>query len=58
VPAYTATKSTYALGLLPCFAVLMASGIGLIPRSAPSQAIVSGYVFSWLAFAYIAYFAW
>jgi hypothetical protein len=58
VPAYTATKSTYALGLLPCFAVLMASGIGLIPRSAPSQVVVSGYVFSWLAFAYIAYFAW
>jgi hypothetical protein len=58
VPAYTATKSTYALGLLPCFAVLMASGIGLIPRSAPYRAIVSGYVFSWLAFAYIAYFAW
>jgi hypothetical protein len=58
VPAYTATKSTYALGLLPCFAVLMASGIGLIPRSAPYRSIVSGYVFSWLAFAYIAYFAW
>jgi hypothetical protein len=36
----------------------MTSGIGLIPRSAPSRAIVSGYVFSWLAFAYTAYFAW
>jgi hypothetical protein len=58
VPAYSAVKSSYALGLLPCFAVLMASGIGLIPRSAPSRAVVSGYVFSWLAFTYIAYFAW
>ena len=58
VPAYAATKSTYALGLLPCFAVLMASGIGLIPRSAPFRSVVSGYVFSWLAFVYTAYFAW
>jgi hypothetical protein len=58
VPAYSTVKSSYALGLLPCFAILMTSGIGLIPRSAPSRAIVSGYVFSWLAFAYTAYFAW
>ncbi len=58
VPSYSAVKSSYALGLLPCFVVLITSAIGVIPRSRISGAIVSGYMFSWLAFAYIAYFAW
>jgi len=56
-PAYCAVKSSYALGLLPCIAVLTASGFAWVPRNALTRALVSGYLVSWLAFASIAYFA-
>jgi hypothetical protein len=58
VPIYSNVKSSYALGILPCVAILIASAFRLLPRNAASRAIVSGYLFSWLAFAYVSYFVW
>jgi hypothetical protein len=50
-------KSTYALGLAPCYGVLFAWGFDLLPRSRAMRAVVAGYLAAWLAFVFRAYFS-
>jgi hypothetical protein len=58
VPTYSSVKSSYALGLAPCFAIVMTAGISRLPSGALSRAFVGGTLAVWLAFAYVAFFAW
>ena len=58
VPNYSTFKSSFTLGLLPAYAVLIASAFALLPQSAGTRALISGYVFAWLGFGYAAYFVW
>jgi hypothetical protein len=58
VPHYSAVKGTYTLGLIPCYAVLIASGFNVVIRNRISRAIVAGYLCSWCVFGYVAYFVW
>ena len=57
VPSYSAVKATYALGLAPCFALLIASGFAPLARGRLGRALVSGYLCSWGAIGYLAFFA-
>jgi len=57
LPVYSTVKSTYALGLAPCYGVLFAWGIDLLPRGRAVRALVAGYLVAWLAFVFRAYFS-
>ncbi|HEX5064492.1 MAG TPA: hypothetical protein VFY49_00115 [Myxococcota bacterium] len=57
LPVYSTVKSTYALGLAPCYGLLFAWGIDLLPRSRAARALVAGYLVAWLAFVFRAYFS-
>ncbi|MDY6993491.1 MAG: hypothetical protein SVR94_12945, partial [Pseudomonadota bacterium] len=58
VPIYSQGKATYALGLLPCFAILGAVGLRpLIERNMIFKIIIFSGMSWWAANAFIAYFA-
>jgi hypothetical protein len=57
LPVYSTVKSTYTLGLAPCYGVLFASGLDLLPRRPAVRAAVAGYLAAWLAFVFRAYFS-
>jgi hypothetical protein len=56
VPSFSSVKGSYALGLLPCFAVLIAWGLEPLLRGRVGRAVVSGFVCGWAAFSYLAFF--
>jgi hypothetical protein len=56
LPIYSTTKSTYSLGLLPCYAVLTASGLEPFLRGPLTRAVAAGYLSSWAACSYLAFF--
>lgn len=56
VPSFSAVKGSYALGLLPCFALLIAWGLEPLLRGRAGRAAASGYVCAWAAFSYLAFF--
>jgi hypothetical protein len=56
VPSFSAVKGSYALGLLPCFALLIAWGLEPLLRGRVGPAVVSGFVCAWSAFSYLAFF--
>jgi hypothetical protein len=56
VPSFSSVKGSYALGLLPCFAVLIAWGLEPLLRGRLATACVSGFVCAWGAFSYLAFF--
>jgi hypothetical protein len=58
VPNYSAVKSTYALGLMPCFVALIGLGLSALPQNPASRAIVCGYLCCWSVCGYLAYFIW
>lgn len=55
VPYYCVVKATYTLGLLPCYAVLVAAGFGVLTRGRISRAVVYGLLSCWGLCAYLAY---
>ena len=57
LPVYSTVKSTYTLGLAPCYGVLFAWGFDLLPRRRALRAAVAGYLTAWLAFVFRAYFS-
>ena len=58
-PVYTAVKGQYLLGILPCFAVLSASGIDLINNKIKIfKLFVLGILICWVISVYVGYFVW
>jgi hypothetical protein len=56
VPTYSTGKATYALGLIPCFAVLCAEGFNILTKRPFLKATVYGIVVCWAFAVYVTYF--
>lgn len=56
VPFYCVSKATYTLGLLPCYAVLAASGFETLGRGRPARAALHALTACWALLSYGAYF--
>lgn len=56
VPVYSAAKASYALGLLPCFAILAAAGAGPLLQVRLLRAMFFAALTCWAFAAYIAFF--
>ena len=58
LPIYSTVKATYSLGLIPCYAALLACGIDACGRISPfARALLYGALAVWGVTAYVAYFA-
>ena len=57
LPIFSTVKSSYTLGLAPCYGLLFAWGADLLPRRPAVRALLGGYVTAWLAFVFRAYFS-
>jgi len=57
LPVYSTVKSSYALGLAPCYGLLFAWGVDLLPRRPAVRALLAGYLAAWLAIVFCAYFS-
>ena len=57
LPVFSTAKSTYTMGLAPCYGVLFAWGFDLLPRHRAVRAALTGYLCAWLAFVFRAYFS-
>jgi hypothetical protein len=57
LPIYSTLKSSYTLGLAPCYGILIAAGYDLLPRQLSVRALATGYLTAWLALVFRAYFA-
>ena len=55
VPILSSAKATYALGLIPCFALLAAAGFEVLTRLRFLRAVVHGLFACWAVFAYASY---
>ena len=58
LPIFSTTKASYTIGLTPAYAVLCASGLGILMRTAFLRAVAYGWIACWAAFAYMSYLAW
>jgi hypothetical protein len=56
IPIYSTGKATYALGIVPCFAVLCAEGFNILTPRPLLKAVMNGIVACWAISAYISYF--
>jgi hypothetical protein len=56
VPILSSAKASYALGLIPCFALLAAKGFEILTRQRILRAVVHGLLACWVVGAYGAYF--
>lgn len=56
VPYYSAGKATYAMGIMPCFALLITFGIKSLTPGRISRAIITGLIVWWAVFSHIAFF--
>ncbi|MCE5284176.1 MAG: hypothetical protein LLG93_18995, partial [Deltaproteobacteria bacterium] len=57
VPILSSAKASYALGLVPCFALLAARGFEVLGRRRIARAALQGLFACWVAAAYGAYLA-
>ncbi len=57
LPAYSTAKGTYTLGLLPCYAILIAAGIEPFLKNIFTRSIALAVFTCWAFTSYIAYFA-
>jgi hypothetical protein len=55
-PAYSVTKATYTLGLLPCYAILVAAGADPFLRNKIIRSFALAFFACWAFAAYVAYF--
>ena len=58
VPLYSMGKASYMLGLLPCFALLAAGGMGNLIQYSALKEIIYGILSCWAVSVYIAYFVY
>ena len=56
IPAFCMAKAKYMLGLVPCFAVLSATGFNIITRKPLLKAITYGMVACWAICSYAGFF--
>ena len=56
VPVYCIAKASYALGLLPCFAVLAARGFDLLAARPTARAAIVAAMTSWAVYSYLGFF--
>lgn len=56
LPIFACGKASYALGVLPCIAVLGAVGLKAIQKTRAGDIIVTGWFACWVAAAYLGYF--
>jgi hypothetical protein len=52
VPTYSTLKASYTLGLLPCYGVLAAAGLEVLPRRAWLRVPLAAGLTCWAVFAY------
>jgi len=57
LPFYSTVKATYTTGLTPVYALLVATGLGMLMRGTVVRAVIYGWMACWAAFVYISYFA-
>ena len=55
-PIFGVGKASYALGVLPCIAVLGAVGLNAIQKTKAGDIIVTGWFACWVVAAYLGYF--
>ncbi len=58
LPAYSTTKASYTAGLTPCYAVLAASGLGLLTKVPLVRPLVHALLTCWALTAFLAFFVW
>jgi 4-amino-4-deoxy-L-arabinose transferase-like glycosyltransferase len=56
VPIYSTAKATYTVGLVPCYAILCATGLGHLTKNIYVRAAVFGLLACWAVSAYSSYF--
>lgn len=56
LPIYSTAKATYTIGLLPCYAVMCASGLDSLSRGPLSRAGINAFLSCWAVSAYLSYF--
>ncbi len=56
VPVWSTAKSTYTLGILPCYAVLCVTGLDYLSRNTLLRAAINGCLACWAVSAYCSYF--
>jgi hypothetical protein len=56
LPIYTTAKATYTLGILPCYAIVCASGMDLLMRNRVMTALVHAIIVCWGVVAYSSFF--
>jgi hypothetical protein len=57
LPIYSTAKATYTVGLVPCYAVLVAAGAAPLMRYRLLRALIISALICWAVAAYAAYFA-
>jgi len=57
LPVYSAAKASYALGLAPCYGLLIAAGAEALLRRRLTRSLTAGSVACWAVAAFVAYFA-
>jgi 4-amino-4-deoxy-L-arabinose transferase-like glycosyltransferase len=56
VPIYSTAKATYTVGLVPCYAVMCAAGLGYLTKNRYVRAAVYGLLVCWAVSVYSSYF--
>jgi len=56
LPVFSTAKSTYAMGLLPCFGLLAAAGAAPLLQNRYLRALIFSAIVCWAVAAYLAYF--
>ena len=56
-PYYSAVKSFYTLGAMPCYSLLFVAGFDLLGRTVLTRALLYGGMACWVVSVYVAYFA-
>ena len=55
LPVYSTTKSSYTLGLIPCYGLLIAWGFDALPERRWVRVTVWSYLCGWLGFVLLAF---
>ncbi len=56
LPIYSTAKATYTIGLIPCYAILCATGLDILSMNKYTGAIVYALVICWVVTAYASFF--
>ncbi|HUL01100.1 MAG TPA: hypothetical protein VLX29_09610 [Nitrospirota bacterium] len=56
IPIFSTAKSTYTLGLIPCYAILCVTGLEYLSRNNLLRAIITACLACWATAAYCSYF--